>query len=94
MRRRYRGQVRAGRFPLGTLVIAMSLSAGSLCAISLPKCVGSSDWSSIAREYQRHRHGAFPIDGGGYPARNWEQQWVTRFDGRGFEIAPDEGSWR
>jgi uncharacterized repeat protein (TIGR01451 family) len=62
--------------------------------MTLPNGVAPSDWSGIQKEYQRHRHGAFPIDGGGYRARNWEQQWVTRFDGRGFEVIPDEGGWR
>ena len=82
-RRRYQG-----------LLIALSFSAGGLCAMTLPAGMGSSDWSSITKEYQRHRHAAFPIAEGGYRARGWEQQWVTRFDGRGFEVIPDEGSWR
>ena len=76
------------------LLIALSLSAGGLCAMTLPVGMGSSDWSSITQEYQRHRHAAFPIDRGGYKARGWEQQWVMRFDGRGFEVIPDEGGWR
>jgi uncharacterized repeat protein (TIGR01451 family) len=75
------------------LLIALSLSAGGLCAVTLPKGVASSDWSSITKEYQRRRHGAFPIDGG-YRTRSWEQQFVTRFDGRRFEVIPDEGRWR
>jgi uncharacterized repeat protein (TIGR01451 family) len=74
-------------------LIALSLSAGGLLAATLPKGLASSDWCSITKEYQRHRHGAFPI-GGGYRARNWEQQFVAHFDGRGFEAIPDEGSWR
>jgi uncharacterized repeat protein (TIGR01451 family) len=82
------------RRPCQNLLIAVSLSAGGLCAMTLPVGIGSSDWSSITKEYQRHRHAAFPIDGGGYKARGWEQQWLTRFDGRGFEVIPDEGSWR
>ena len=72
------------------LLIALSLSAGGLYAMTLPKGMASSDWSSITKEYQRHRHGAFPIDGG-YRARNWEQQFVTRFDGRGFEVDSGRG---
>ena len=79
---------------LQRLVIAIGLPVGTLCALTLPKGVDSSDWSSITREYQRHRHAAFPMDGGGYRARGWEQQWMTRFDGRGFEIIPDERGWR
>lgn len=76
------------------LLIVLSLSGSGLCAMTLPRGMGSSDWSSITKEYQRHRHAAFPIAEGGYRARGWEQQWVTRFDGRGFEVIPDEGSWR
>jgi hypothetical protein len=72
------------------LLIALSLSAGGLCATTLPMGMVSSDWSSITKEYQRHRHAAFPVDAGGYKARGWEQQWVARFDGRGFEVIPDE----
>ena len=76
------------------LLIALSFSAGGLCAMTLPAGMGSSDWSGITKEYQRHRHAAFPIAEGGYRARGWEQQWVTRFDGLGFEVIPDQGSWR
>ena len=31
---------------------------------------------------------------GGHRARNFAQQWVTRFDGRGFEVTPDATGWR
>jgi len=79
---------------LQALLIAMVLLAGSLCAGTLPKGLGSADWWSIQKEYQRRRHGAFPIPGGGYRARGWEQQWVTVFDGRGFQVIPDDGGWR
>ena len=82
------------RWPYQNLLIVLSMSTGGFSAMTLPNSMGSSDWSGITREYQRHRHAAFLIDGGGYRARGWEQQWVTRFDGRGFEIIPDEGSWR
>lgn len=51
------------------------------------------DWSQIRAEHERHRHSAFP-DGSGFRARNREQQWNARFDGRGFEIEPDRGNWR
>src|ERR1700676_1300599 len=58
-----------------------------------PKNLSGSAWSSIRAEYQRHRQAAFPVDGG-YRARNYGQQWVTRFDGRGFDVTPDAGGWR
>ena len=93
-RSRYHGPLQTSGIQLGILAIAVGLSTGSLGAEILPKGVGSSDWSSIQKEYQRHKYGAFPIDGGSYQARNWEQQWGARFDGRGFDITPDEGAWR
>lgn len=71
----------------------------------VPKGLTASDWSGIKREYERHRHAAFPVGGpvkgpgkgGGAPAwqaRNHSQQWLTRFDGRGFAVEPDGASWR
>ena len=80
------------RLPI--LLIAIGFPAGGLYAMTLPKGVGAADWLSIQKEYQRQRHGAFPIAGGGYRARGWEQQWLTIFDGRGFDIVPDGGGWR
>jgi len=58
-----------------------------------PKGLSASDWSSIRQEYERNRHAAFPT-AGGYRARNLGQQWVTRFDGRGFAVEPDAGGWQ
>ena len=58
-----------------------------------PKELSGAAWTSLRAEHQRHRQGAFPVDGG-YRARNYGQQWVTRFDGRGFDITPDAGLWR
>jgi hypothetical protein len=47
------------------------------------------------RSYERHRHGAFATPGG-LQSRSLEQQWLTRFDGRGFSVIPDGASrrWR
>jgi trimeric autotransporter adhesin len=93
-RRKYHGPLQTRGIELGILVIAVSLSGGSSGAKTLPKGLAPSDWSSIQNEYQRHRRGAFPTADGGYRARGWEQEFVTRFDGRGFEVIPDEGGWR
>jgi len=60
---------------------------------SLPHGLTVVDWTQIRAEYERHRHGMFP-DGGGFKARSFEQQWLARFDGRGFLVEPDEGDWR
>jgi hypothetical protein len=76
------------------LLAAVSASAyeGGL-PITTPKGLSESAWSSIRAEYQRHRQAAFP-ENGGHRARNYGQQWVTRFDGRGFDVTPDAGGWR
>jgi len=58
-----------------------------------PKNLAGSDWSGIRAEYERHRQAAFPV-AGGHQARNYSQQWVTRFDGRGFDVTPDAAGWR
>jgi FG-GAP repeat len=71
--------------------IFVSASAGGLPSAT-PKELSGSAWSSIRAEYQRHRQAIFP-DAGGYRARNFGQRWVTRFDGRGFNVIPDAGGW-
>ena len=76
------------------LLVAVSASAyeGGL-PNATPKGLSGSAWSGIQAEYLRHRQAAFPEDGG-HRARNYGQQWVTRFDGRGFDVTPDAGGWR
>src|SRR5579872_2082092 len=56
------------------------------------KPLSGSDWAGIREEYQRHRQAAFAV-AGGHRARNYAQHWVTRFDGRGFEVTPDSARW-
>jgi hypothetical protein len=56
------------------------------------KGLSASDWSSIRAAYDANRHAAFAVEDG-YQARNPGQQWVTRFDGRGFETTPVDGGW-
>jgi len=75
--------------------------ADSTATDKVPKGLTASDWSGIKREYERHRHAAFPVGGpgkgGGAPAwqaHNHSQQWLTRFDGRGFAVEPDGAGWR
>ncbi len=51
------------------------------------------EWKQIRAEYERHRHAAFS-DPAGLQARNFKQQWLTRFDGRGFSVEPDGAAWR
>ena len=59
---------------------------------STPQGLTVADWTQIRAEYERHRHGMFP-DRNGFVARSFEQQWLARFDGRGFTVKPDEGVW-
>jgi len=76
------------------LLAAVSASAyGGGLPKAIPNGLSGSAWSSIRAEYQRHRQAVFPQDGG-HRARNYGQQWVTRFDGRGFDVTPDAGGWR
>ena len=82
----------------GLIVLLAALSASAFGAGlprgGLPKAtpdgLSGSAWSNIRAEYQRHRQAVFPEDGG-HRARNYGQQWVTRFDGRGFVVTPDAG---
>lgn len=57
-----------------------------------PSGVSQSDWSAIRAEYERNRHAAFEVDGERH-ARNAGQRWLSRFDGRGWSVKPDLGSW-
>src|SRR5262245_23070998 len=52
----------------------------------------AGEWSSIRDAYEAGRHAAFAVEDG-YGARSPGQQWVTRFDGRGFTITPEGGEW-
>ncbi|MBL8232864.1 MAG: FG-GAP repeat protein [Bryobacterales bacterium] len=75
------------------LVALLMFTAAPLAAVNLPKEVSSSDWDQIRAAYEKHRH-AVVRTGDGWSARNPGQQWVTRFDGRGFEVTPDGGAWK
>ena len=76
------------------VLVALMGPAGSQAgAGGVPDGLGTSDWNSIRTEYERHRHAAFPVEGG-HRARNFGQQWVAEFDGRGFLVTPDSGAWK
>ncbi|MCL4177971.1 MAG: FG-GAP repeat protein [Verrucomicrobia bacterium] len=62
-------------------------------ASDVPEGLSAPDWSSIRRQYEQHRHAAFPV-ASGYQARNPGQQWQTRFDGQGFTTQPDGAAWQ
>src|SRR3989442_8748279 len=57
-----------------------------------PAGLSSADWAEIRRQYERHRHTVFAVDGG-HAARNPGQRWETRFDGHGFTTRPLSGGW-
>ncbi|MCA8978612.1 MAG: FG-GAP repeat protein [Planctomycetes bacterium] len=57
-----------------------------------PEGLVTADWAGIRAAYETGRHMAFEVDGG-YQARNPGQRWLTKFDGRGFLVQPDEGDW-
>lgn len=79
------------------MVVFLSLVAPptptpAIVSDSAPEGLTISDWGQIRQEYERHRHSAVP-DGEGYKWRNHGQQWLIRFDGRGFSVQPDGGGW-
>ncbi|MDX1983860.1 MAG: FG-GAP repeat protein [Bryobacteraceae bacterium] len=76
------------------LLALFSLISGALAqAGKLPSGLNTADWAGIHAEYEKHRHAPVAVPGG-YQARNAGQQWVTRFDGRGFTVRPDKGGWK
>jgi hypothetical protein len=58
----------------------------------VPNGLTASDWVGIRGEYERHRHAAFAV-ASEHRARNYRQQWLSHFDGRGFTVAPNEANW-
>jgi len=65
-------------------------------APKLPAGVTQSDWQSIEAAWQAGRHAVAESadQPGTWQARNPGQQWLTRFDGRGFVAQPDHGPWQ
>lgn len=55
--------------------------------------LAKSDWASIRAAYEAGRHVFQPTDTG-WQARNPGQQWITKFDGRGFIAQPQNGGWQ
>src|SRR5262245_25493735 len=80
-------------FRLHCLVLILALSGANAIVASemIPAGLTSGDWNSIRAEYERNRHYVFS-DGPGYHARNYAQQWLTRFDGRGFLVEPERAA--
>lgn len=59
----------------------------------MPDGLAKSDWSSIRAAYEAGRHAFQPAEGG-WQARNPGQQWLTKFDGRGFVAQPNGNAWQ
>ena len=59
----------------------------------VPEGMAKSDWASIRAAYEAGRHAFQPAEGG-WQARNPGQQWLTKFDGRGFVAQPADGGWQ
>ena len=73
--------------PLIFHVLGLCLQAGSP-----PSSLPAADWAQIRAQYESHRHAMYS-EKGGWRAHNRGQQWTPRFDGRGFQVKPDEGTW-
>jgi hypothetical protein len=83
------------RLSVAALAVACMWPSGAIARMpdpTVPKGLSAVDWSAIHQEYDRHRRAMF-ASAGGYRARSISQHWLAQFDGRGFDVRPDEGSW-
>ena len=64
-----------------------------LAPVVFAQQLSESDWQQIRAEYERQRHRIFPAKSG-WSALSASQRWITKFDGRGFTISPNDESWR
>lgn len=55
--------------------------------------VAKADLTDIREAYEAGRHAFQPV-AGGWQARNPGQQWLVKFDGRGFIAEPQGATWR
>jgi hypothetical protein len=58
-----------------------------------PAGLAESDWQGIRAAHESGRHGFKAVEGG-WNAYNPGQQWMTRFDHRGFTAQPHHGDWQ
>ena len=79
------------RLTQGFFLLGIALAAFG--SDKVPNGLSASDWGSIRSEYERNRHAAYRV-GNEYHARNAGQQWLTRFDGRGFVLEPNASGWQ
>ncbi len=74
------------------LLVALLPAARAQDAPGASDGLSASDWTGVRAAYEAGRHAAFAVEGG-FQARNPGQQWLTRFDGRGFTVKPESGEW-
>ncbi|MFT5285664.1 MAG: hypothetical protein ACI8TQ_001829, partial [Planctomycetota bacterium] len=74
------------------LISLISLSPFVAGQDSIPAGLEANDWAAVRSLYEAGRHAAIETDGG-FEARNPNRGWNLNFDGRGFSVAPDSGSW-
>lgn len=77
---------------IGIGLFASGLVHGDVSTERVPEGVSASDWTGIRAAYEAGRYDTYRVDVG-YQAKNPGQQWLTQFDGRGFETTPDAGGW-
>ncbi|MCI0534271.1 MAG: FG-GAP repeat protein, partial [Verrucomicrobiales bacterium] len=77
---------------LGFAVPSLADTQRIVSAEQVPEGLPRADWEAIRNEYQKQRHAVVP-DAAGQQARNPGQQWLARFDGRGFAVTPNNGAW-
>lgn len=60
---------------------------------AVPEGLVPSEWSDLRAAYEAGRHAAHRQENGHLTARNPGQQWRAEFDGKGFTVNPDHGTW-
>ena len=80
-------------FRLTQSLLVLGIAVAAAGSDKAPTGLSASDWSSIRSEYERNRHSVQRV-GNEYHAPNARQQWLTRFDERGFVLQPNTSGWR
>ena len=71
---------------------ATELPTATASECPAPGGLSKENWAGVRAAYAASRHAAHPVEGG-FQAYSLGQQWLTRFDGRGFRTVPDGGGW-
>ncbi len=75
------------------VVLSHASGAEALRDVTAPQGISAADWGSICAAYESGRY-AVGADGDEHRAWNPGHRWTTRFDGRGFDVVPNEHDWR